>query len=425
MAKSKVVICPYCGETQPAAERCRSCAGLFEPLSRQATHNAMGPWFIRDPQRPFQPGCSYETLVKLIRAGRVTKYSIIRGPTTRQFWTVAKHVPGVAHVLGYCHQCDAAVDPDAVGCPNCGTPFGAYLDRNYLGLPDIRPLPGEATLEDEAPASVPVGAGMRRPAPMSRGGTLSRFATDEELFAPAVGPAQPASPDPIDAYRASESDAPAPAAPVPDASVQSYAAAAARRSLERRLQKERQLVRVLIVVVLVIIGLIVITNLSTIRSWFASAPVPNSGGAVERGGAGAVDGASSSTPPVTPPANDEDANGTASGESTETNPPANETDEANGSEPPSADDSAAAPPTGPLDPFEVTLREALDLAMRARQSARDAAERRADLERAIALISTIETTSLNESQRSRVAGVLAGLREDLERLELREFFPDR
>ena len=88
MSKTKVLICPYCGETQPHDERCRSCSGLFEPLSRQATHNAMGPWFLRDPDRPFQPGCSYETLVRLVDRGVVTRYSIIRGPTSKQFWTV-------------------------------------------------------------------------------------------------------------------------------------------------------------------------------------------------------------------------------------------------------------------------------------------------------------------------------------------------
>lgn len=423
MAKSKVVICPYCGETQPAAERCRNCAGLFEPLSRQATHNAMGPWFIRDPQRPFQPGCSYETLVKLIRAGRVTKYSIIRGPTTRQFWTVAKHVPGVAHVLGYCHQCDTAVDPDAVGCPNCGTPFGAYLDRNYLGLPDIRPLPGEASLEEDSPRSVPVGAGVRRPAPMPRGGTLSRFATDEELFAPAVGPAQPASPDPIDEYRASESDAPAPAAPVPDASVQSYAAAAARRSLERRLQKEQRLVRVLIVVVLVSIGLMVIANLGAIRNWFNAAPAANSDVTGPSGQGETLTGESNqgSSDQAMPPTGDAGATNDDADDGATSGDDAGQTS----IEEPPSDETAANPSAVPLDPFEVTLREALDLAMRARQSARDAAERRTDLERAIAIVTSIDTAALNDEQRSRVAGVLAGLREDLERLALREFFPDR
>ena len=164
MPKTQVVICPYCGETQSAADRCRSCGGLFEPLSRQATHNAMGPWYVRDPAKPFQPGCGYETLVQLIDRGQVMKYSIVRGPTTKQFWTVAKHVSGVAHLLGYCHNCDGSVDACDHGCHVCGVPFGAYLDRNYLGLPDMRPLPWEAEVD---------GAAGLRAAALAQGITLS------------------------------------------------------------------------------------------------------------------------------------------------------------------------------------------------------------------------------------------------------------
>ena len=83
MPDTKVIICPYCGETQHAGERCRACGGFFEPLSRQATQNEMGPWYIRDPRRSFQPGCSYETVAKLVERGQVTRYTVIRGPSTR------------------------------------------------------------------------------------------------------------------------------------------------------------------------------------------------------------------------------------------------------------------------------------------------------------------------------------------------------
>ena len=189
MQKTKVVICPYCGETQPADERCRACGGLFEALSRQATHNAMGPWFVRDPERPFSPGRSYETLVSQIERGTIDKYTILRGPTTKQFWTIAKHVPGVAHLLGYCHDCHVSVDAGDHGCHACGVPFGAYLDRNYLGLPEIRPLPWEAGGEGQDRSQF---AGPPGWTPPSAGGRLSSFATDEELrgqTASAIGPA--------------------------------------------------------------------------------------------------------------------------------------------------------------------------------------------------------------------------------------------
>ena len=180
MSKTKLIICPYCGDTQPPGDACRACGGLFEQLSRQATHNQMGPWFVRDEKRPFQPGCSYETLVKLIQRGQVTKYSILRGPTTRQFWTVARHVPGVAHLLGYCHACDAQVDPGDHGCHACGVAFGAYLDRNFLGLPEIRPLPWELDANEEIRQAAS-GHRMAWDQPV-RGGSLSSFATDEELY---------------------------------------------------------------------------------------------------------------------------------------------------------------------------------------------------------------------------------------------------
>ena len=83
-------VCPYCGAATPDQPRCTSCRGFLDPLSRQASQNAMGPWFLRNPDSPHQSGCSYETLVMLITRGRVTVDSVLRGPTTHQFWSPAK-----------------------------------------------------------------------------------------------------------------------------------------------------------------------------------------------------------------------------------------------------------------------------------------------------------------------------------------------
>ncbi len=132
----KLVLCPYCGHAQGASKsnRCNDCGGLFEPLSRRATQIAMGPWTVRDKAHPFRPGCSYPVLVKMIEAGRVTPTTVLRGPTTRQFWSVARNVPGVAHLLGYCHNCGFHVDPEAKLCPKCETPFKKVRTRNELGL---------------------------------------------------------------------------------------------------------------------------------------------------------------------------------------------------------------------------------------------------------------------------------------------------
>lgn len=250
MTTTKLVICPYCGETQPAHERCRVCGGLFEPLSRQATHNAMGPWFIHNRERPHQPGCSYETLAALIERGQVTKYSIIRGPTSKQFWTIAKHVPGVAHLLGYCHACDAEVSLDDHGCPQCGAPFGAYLDRNALGLPDIRPLPWEAPQVEDADEA---GEGTRTlswSAAASDAKRVSSFAPDENLLESAS-----VRPDILsDGLTGASAGPPPPPDTPPDRSVNGgdLLRSPAVRSMQRRIAGQQRTIRVLTVLVILV-----------------------------------------------------------------------------------------------------------------------------------------------------------------------------
>ncbi|MEM8737411.1 MAG: hypothetical protein AAGG38_02895, partial [Planctomycetota bacterium] len=133
--RPRVVLCPYCGYTQKGdTEKCGDCGGLFEPLSRRATQIAMGPWTLRDKAHPFRPGCSYPVLVKMIEAGRVTPMTVLRGPTTRQFWSIARNVPGVAHLLGYCHACGKHVNPTDTNCPHCAAVFRGVKTRNELGL---------------------------------------------------------------------------------------------------------------------------------------------------------------------------------------------------------------------------------------------------------------------------------------------------
>jgi hypothetical protein len=115
----------------------------------------MGPWFIRDEASPFRPGCSYETLCRLIRRGKVGRASIIRGPTTMQFWVVATKAPGVAHLLGECHSCHSRVAADERTCQECGAGFVVESDRQYLGLASVHLLPGQASPEQIADQSGP------------------------------------------------------------------------------------------------------------------------------------------------------------------------------------------------------------------------------------------------------------------------------
>lgn len=148
----KAILCPYCGLMQPpptgvtpqakgdsgsgmgGLQRCAACGGLFDALSRKATQIAMGPWYIRDKANPFRPGCSFEVLKKQIEAGRIKATTVLRGPTTRQFWAIARNTPGVGHLLGYCHRCGAKVDKTDVACPECAEPFMEPDERNELGL---------------------------------------------------------------------------------------------------------------------------------------------------------------------------------------------------------------------------------------------------------------------------------------------------
>ncbi|MEZ6317858.1 MAG: hypothetical protein R3B49_03745 [Phycisphaerales bacterium] len=100
---------PLCGQITGAATRCDRCGGRFDPLSRQATQNAMGPWTFLDPACPTRPGCSYETLRTLVEQAIVKRDAVIRGPSTRQFWMLATRVPGVAHLFGVCHSCQTGL----------------------------------------------------------------------------------------------------------------------------------------------------------------------------------------------------------------------------------------------------------------------------------------------------------------------------
>ena len=130
----RYILCPYCGHPQPVGDQCNECGGLFEPLSRKATQISMGPWYIRDRNSPFRPGCSIEVLKKQIEAGRVKGNTVLRGPTTHQYWSVARNTPGVSHLLGYCHECNASVQATNSECPKCSASFHIPETRNQLGL---------------------------------------------------------------------------------------------------------------------------------------------------------------------------------------------------------------------------------------------------------------------------------------------------
>ncbi len=137
-------VCPYCGRVQQNADVCEHCGAHTDPLSRQATQNEMGPWFIRDEAHPFRPGCRFETIERWVRLGRIGPETVIRGPSTNQHWTPAIRTPGVSRLLGRCHACGGEVDAGAVMCAACGVSLEIVRDRQYLGLCPVRALPGRA-----------------------------------------------------------------------------------------------------------------------------------------------------------------------------------------------------------------------------------------------------------------------------------------
>ena len=129
------ILCPYCGTKTPATEdRCGACGGFFDELSRRVTQQHMGPWFIREPEQPFRPGCSFTVIAKQVERGKITTKTVLKGPTTRQFWAMAASVPGVANLLGVCHSCSASVSKIAQSCPTCGAAFPKPITRDELGL---------------------------------------------------------------------------------------------------------------------------------------------------------------------------------------------------------------------------------------------------------------------------------------------------
>lgn len=143
-------ICPFCGGQVGSAAACPSCRGLQEPLSRQASQNAMGPWFVREAANPFRPGCNLATIRMLIDRGKITRETIIRGPTTGQFWRRAEGVPGLSHLLGMCYSCKSGADAGDTACRNCSARFAAPDDRQHLGLGPVRLLPGHAPADQVA-----------------------------------------------------------------------------------------------------------------------------------------------------------------------------------------------------------------------------------------------------------------------------------
>jgi hypothetical protein len=187
------VLCPYCGKKQSIARRCAGCGGHFDRWSLAATRNEMGPWFVRDESNPHFVGLGYDAVVEMIRSHELDRDAAVRGPTTGQFWTLARRAPGLAHHFGRCHACQGPVDPQRPRCETCGEAPPQPPSRNEFGLPPIAPVdkPAEAkpdfsAFSDDARLLVVT---TRRAAAEAAGSELALSATQ-----PAGTPTQQSSP---------------------------------------------------------------------------------------------------------------------------------------------------------------------------------------------------------------------------------------
>src|SRR5688500_4994066 len=113
-------VCPFCGaqrETDVGA--CSNCSLEDSPTTRTATRSKLGPWYVLQSRNPSAPGMNFATLMLLVQKGRVTARSVVRGPTTAQFWRHAARVKGVSREFGLCWSCGGDVVRTARTCPGC------------------------------------------------------------------------------------------------------------------------------------------------------------------------------------------------------------------------------------------------------------------------------------------------------------------
>lgn len=114
-------VCPFCGTLNDTpVGPCVKCTMQNTPQTRRVTRGRIGPWYVLQSRNPAAPGMKFDVLVGFIRKGQVTARSIVRGPTTHQFWRYAAHVKGLSREFGLCYSCGVDISTESNLCPHCG-----------------------------------------------------------------------------------------------------------------------------------------------------------------------------------------------------------------------------------------------------------------------------------------------------------------
>ncbi len=369
----------------------------------------------------------------MIQRGQITKLTIVRGPTTKQFWTIARHVPGVAHLLGYCHQCDAPVDLDDHGCHSCGARFVALVDRNYMGLPELRPLPWESQ-ENAAPetsalaASPQASAGATDFDDQSTGGRLSSFATDDELLSPedvddqAWGGPELRSTPPDDfadagaTYSQSQSTATAVAEA---AEAQQPAASQTNDNLVRLARRRVLRLQAKMQRLWIALGISIALNvvLASVMLFAPNARTDPADSATDASAKSATETSKSNA--STDAHDDTSADNADAVEQSPIDVVTPEVTEQDENQPVDNDASAPAAPS----PYEKLLSEAHELINAAKDDTRELSDRIADYEQAITRLEDVRINAPLSVRPADIAEQVDQAERELERLRLREFFP--
>jgi len=142
-------VCPFCGAVRDTIDQpCSRCTMEDTPATRQATKARIGPWYVLQTRNPSAPGMRFATLLALVRKGHVTPRSIVRGPTTHQFWKFAARVKGLSREFGLCYGCGEEIDRTANICPACQRIQEPPIDPDTL-LEGRTPPPARPTLHRE------------------------------------------------------------------------------------------------------------------------------------------------------------------------------------------------------------------------------------------------------------------------------------